>query len=183
MMTTAGFGWTIYDKDLIDEFGTFVRKDNKGVHIVYQAIAPAHDDHVMAWIWACWILQPELVEKYFVCAKTFMSALEKIYPQRLEPLKEYTKFDVKKVTDDPLYQDFLDFKEEMKQKLGHALQIEKREEVDDIYVFRQRRDMFFGDDDGPSWSTSQTSMGYQDTGLNAANRMPSFFINAGGGFM
>jgi hypothetical protein len=61
---------------------------------------------------------------------------------------------VKKVTDDPLYQDFLDFKEEMKQKLGHALQIEKREEVDDIYVFRQRRDMFFGDDDGPSWSTS-----------------------------
>lgn len=54
MMTTQGFGWTLYDKDLIDEFETFVKKENKGVHMIYQAIPPAHDDHVMAWIWACY---------------------------------------------------------------------------------------------------------------------------------
>lgn len=80
MMTTDGFNWTIYDKDLINEMATFVRKENKGVHLVYQAVPPAHDDHIMAWIWACYILQPELVEKYFVCAKTFRSQLDKTYP-------------------------------------------------------------------------------------------------------
>jgi len=73
MMTTQGFGWTIYDKELLDEMQSFVRKDNKGVHLVYQAVQGAHDDCMMAWIWACYILQPDVVEKYFICVKTFTS--------------------------------------------------------------------------------------------------------------
>jgi len=81
----------------------------------------------MAWIWACYILQPDIVEKYFICAKTFTSQLEKIYPQLLQPLKEYTQQEVKVVTDDPLYKEFLDFKDELKQKLGKALEAEKAE--------------------------------------------------------
>jgi hypothetical protein len=31
LMTTPGFGFTIYDKDLIDELNYFVKKDTKGV--------------------------------------------------------------------------------------------------------------------------------------------------------
>ena len=153
MMTTDGFNWTIYDKDLINEMDTFVRKENKGVHLVYQAVPPAHDDHIMAWIWACYILQPELVEKYFVCAKTFRSQLDKTYPQRLEPLKEYSSAEVKAVTNDPLYQEFLDFKDEMRQKLGRVLEVEKNENT--AGFFRKQQDIFFGGyDDGPSWNSS-----------------------------
>ena len=36
MFTTEGIGWTLYDRHLIDEFGTFVKKDSK-VHLVYNA--------------------------------------------------------------------------------------------------------------------------------------------------
>ena len=128
MMTTQGFGWTILDKELLDELAAFVRKDNKGVHLVYQAVQGAHDDCVMAWIWACYLLQPDIVEKYFICVKTFTSQLEKIYPKLLQPLKEYTHKDVKKVVDDPLYKEFLDFKDELQQKLGKALELEKKED-------------------------------------------------------
>lgn len=181
MMTTDGFNWTIYDKDLINEMTTFVRKENKGVHLVYQAVPPAHDDHIMAWIWACYILQPELVEKYFVCAKTFRSQLDKTYPQRLEPLKEYSSAEVKAVTNDPLYQEFLDFKDEMRQKLGRVLEVEKNENT--AGFFRKQQDIFFGGyDDGPSWNSSQPGQSSRFE-LNSDNRMPSFFINAGGGFM
>lgn len=37
MMTTQGFGFTIYDNDLIDELGTFVKKDTKGNYTVFTA--------------------------------------------------------------------------------------------------------------------------------------------------
>lgn len=102
-MTTAGFDWTIYDKDLLEDFEAFTKKENKGVHQIYQALPPAHDDHVMAWIWACWVLQPDLVERYFVCCETFTSQLEKIYPRLLQPLNNYTAEQVKAVSKDPLH--------------------------------------------------------------------------------
>ena len=46
----------------------------------------------------------------------------------MSPLKEYTHQDLKTVTNDPLYKEFLDFKNEMVKKLGHALELEKAEE-------------------------------------------------------
>ena len=125
MMTTVGFGWTIYDKDLLDEFQLFCKKDNKGVHIVYQAIPPAHDDHIMAWIWACYVLHPELVENYYICCKTFTSTLDKVYPLYLQPLEEYKARDVSQVVNDPMYQDFLDFKKEASEKLTEAMKNEQ----------------------------------------------------------
>ena len=56
MLMTSGFGFTIYDKDLLDEWTTFVKKDTKGVFMVYNAVAGSHDDHIMAFIWLCYIL-------------------------------------------------------------------------------------------------------------------------------
>ena len=182
MMTTKGFGWTIYDKELIDEMMTFVKKDNKGVHLVYQALAPAHDDHIFAWIWACYILQPDIVEKYFICVKTFTSELERIYPKLLQPLDEYTGQEVKAIAADPLYQDFLDFKNDIMQKLGHALELEKIEN-EGSFQFRRAPDPYFGGafDDGPSWHTSNMPSNAAE-GLSYRNRMPSFYFNIGSGF-
>lgn len=160
MMTTLGFGWTIYDKELIEEFSVFVKKENKGVHQIYQAAPPAHDDCVMAWVWACWILQPDLVERYFVCCETFTSQVEKIYPKLLQPLRDYTREEIKAVSKDPLHQRFLDFKDEIQNKLGKAIYDEQIETKNDPYLKagRPKVDAYFGDlDDGNSWNSVQNS--------------------------
>lgn len=171
MMTTAGFGWTFYDKDLVNEMSTFCRKDNKGVRLVYSAMPPAHDDHIMAWIWACWILNPEIVERYFVCCETFKSQLEKIYPKILQPLNEYKAEDIQNVVKDKLYKDFLDFKDEIQHRLGKAMTLEKQAEKNDQY-FRPQRDPYFNDfDDGPSWNS-----GYSGSKLNSTANFPKFYV-------
>lgn len=172
MITTMGFGWTFYDKELVEEFTTFCRKDNKGVHLVYSALPPAHDDHIMSWIWACWILHPDIVERYFVCCETFVSQLEKIYPKRLQPLQEYKIDDLKRVTNDPIYREFLDYKEDVMQRLGKALDEEKHEESTDPY-FRPQRDQFFHDVDMmESWNNPNAA----NKDLNSRRTAPTFYI-------
>lgn len=183
MMTTVGFGWTIYDKDLLNDFNNFVRKETKGVHIVYRGLPPAHDDHIMAWIWACYILQPEVVEQYYVCTKQFTSQLDKIYPQRLVPLYEYKYEDVKKIADDPMYQEFLEFKEEIRNKLSKAMALERAEDGKRDSFYQTPSDPYFGDT-GPSWNDSNSHSDHfgDNVCLNPYNNRPSFAINIGGGF-
>ena len=174
MMTTAGFDWTIYDKDLLEDFEAFTKKENKGVHQIYQALPPAHDDHVMAWIWACWVLQPDLVEPYFVCCETFTSQLEKIYPRLLQPLNNYTAEQVKAVSKDPLHQQFLDFKDEIQHKLGKAIFEEQQEAKNDAFQrMSQKIDKYFGDFDGfDSWNAGNAS---QKHGQGLSHE-PMFFL-------
>ena len=180
MATTIGFGWTFHDPELIEELPSFVRKDTKGVHLVYQAIPPAHDDHILAWIWACWILQPSLVEKYFICCETFTSQLDKVYPKILMPQKECTKEEAAEIEKDPLYRDYLAFKEEVQHRLQAAMKQEAldKEALDLTQLARERihqRDPFFGDyDDGPSWNTGGGSWSQQSK-LNEG-KMPSFYV-------
>lgn len=181
MVTTQGFGFTIYDKDLLEEWTTFVKKDTKGVNLVYQALPPAHDDHIMAFIWLCYILQNEVVEKYFQVCEIFTSALGTIYARRLEPFKEYTHEEIKNVTNDPLYRDFLEFKAEVNKKLSIALK-EENKNKNDIFQYSQTgRDMYFGGYDyEPSWNSRQANP--HSINLNQGNAMPSFFVNVGSGF-
>ena len=72
MLLSECFGFTIYDKDLIDELGIFVKKDTKGMHNVYHAIPGpnSHDDHVLALIWALFILNNERVQDYYIVVET-----------------------------------------------------------------------------------------------------------------
>lgn len=92
MMTTRGIDFIIYDKCLLDEFGMFAKKDTKGIHNVYQALPGpnSHDDHVMSFIWMTYVLQNEILEKYFVCCETFVSDFDKTYAKTLQPLYAYT---------------------------------------------------------------------------------------------
>ena len=193
MLTTPGFGFTIYDKDLLDEFAIFVKKDTKGMHLVYQALPGpnSHDDHVMAFIWMCFALQNELVEKYFTVCQTFTTEMEQIYAKILLPNEDYNITQVKAVSQDPLYKDFIEFKEELAKKLSNALQQEKNEDEND-YMFqnfqRQTNDSYFGDvDDGPTWERNEIfqnpflqnttrQAGQNIPTLNPHNVQPSFFI-------
>lgn len=68
MITTRGINFTIYDKELVDEMGIFCRKDTKGKHLIYEALPGpnSHDDHMMSFIWLTYILNPDIIDKYFV---------------------------------------------------------------------------------------------------------------------
>lgn len=176
MMTTAGFGFKIYDKDLIDEMSTFVKKDTKGVYLSYAALAGAHDDHIMAFIWLCYLLQADVIEKYFVVCETFKDTLGNTHAKTVLPQSAYTAEQVKRVTSDPMYQEFLDFKDSVMNKLGKALAREEKENDGFIY---HSYDPYFGGPQEPSWNGnegwSKQLQGAQE--LNPNNRMPAFFIN------
>lgn len=180
MLTTVGFDFVIYDKDLIDDWTSFVKKDTKGVHLVYHALPPAHDDFIMAFIWLCYILQSDIIEKYFLVATTFTSTFGSIYAQIVYPQKEYTIEEIKRVTNDPMYKDFLEFKEELYNKLGKVLDIEKKAASrPDPYGFV---DPYFGDSYEPSWNGPQFEIPTTPQ-LNPNNYAPAFAINIGGGFV
>ena len=196
MLTTPGFGFTIYDKDLLDEFAIFVKKDTKGMHLVYQALPGpnSHDDHVMAFIWMCFALQNDMVEKYFTVCQTFTTEMEQIYAKILLPNEDYNSAQVKSAMQDPLYKDFIEFKDELVKKLGTALEQEKAEDEND-YMFKQMQkesnDCYFGEvDDGSSWqhvgifqnplqqsfNAPQQQRQSSLPTLNPHNVQPSFYI-------
>jgi len=57
--------------------------------------------------------------------------MEQIYAKILLPNEDYTTAQVKQVSQDPLYQEFIEFKDEMVKKLGAALEQEKQEDEND----------------------------------------------------
>lgn len=94
MLTTEGFGFEIYSKRLVDEMGTFVKKDT-AVHVVYAALGKnSHDDFMMSFVWMAWMLSEENVERYFTVTEQFKSQLGKILPKTLQPQFEYTREEV-----------------------------------------------------------------------------------------
>ena len=81
--------------------------------------------------------------------------MEQIYAKILLPNEDYNSAQVKAAMQDPLYKDFIEFKDELVKKLGAALEQEKAEDEND-YMFTQMQkesnDCYFGEvDDGSSW--------------------------------
>lgn len=164
MFTTDGFGWTIYDKDLLDEIGTFIKKDTKGLWVVYQAMKNCHDDHIMSLIWTCYVLQPDIVEKYFVCCENFTSALGHEYPRLLQPYDEYDESKINAIYNDDVYRQYQEFKNEVYNKFKEAKERESNESIDPFFNLPKKKenhhDNFiildgategFFDFDGPTW--------------------------------
>lgn len=195
MLSTQGFGFTIYDKDLIDEFAIFAKKDTKGLHCVYQALpgANSHDDHVMTFIWMCYALHNERVEQYFTVCQTFTSYTQQIYAKILLPLEDYESNRIANLKKDPLYAEFLEFKEEVQSKLQTAMQKEREEDKSDPMfqnVQTRRNDdfLYFGEDSGSEWShlgfgrpsldvRSNQKQASQLQPLNRSVVIPGFYIN------
>lgn len=105
MMTTVGFGFELDDAELVDEFSSFVKKDTK-VHTVYSALKGAHDDHMMSFVWMCWVLNPENVERYFSVTGTFRSGTGVLFPKTLAPYYGYTPSEVAAIMALPQVKDF-----------------------------------------------------------------------------
>ena len=110
MLTTIGFGFEFHDLNLIDEMGTFIKKDTR-VQNVYTAIGDNHDDHIMTLIWACWILNQENIEKYFVIGDTFTSSLGNVYPRTIGSLFDCTQDEYTKILEIPQVKEFMVYEE------------------------------------------------------------------------
>ena len=178
MLTTDGFGFTVYDKDLVDEMGTFVKRDGKSDKTTYAAVSPAHDDHVMAFVWACWALSKDLVEKYFVVAKSFKSVFDQFHPELLVPLQAYSAEMLKKISTDPVFLDFKDFKD---QQAGRSVELQKMFEAEDkADLFKYvEEDPYFENDGSAEWGSpwSRSAINQDDPARqNPNNRMPVFFV-------
>ena len=135
MLTTDGFGFRIYDKELIDEMSTFVKKDGKSDKTMYAAISPAHDDNIMSFVWMCYSLQNDVVDKYYVLVDTFKSVFDRFHPARLAPLTAYTSDTLKRISNDPIYRDFMDFKEQNMSEYMKLVQAEERENRNDVFKY------------------------------------------------
>ena len=188
MMTTDGFGFTLYDKDLVDEFRIFVKKDTKGVHNVYQALpgTTSHDDHIMAFIWGLYLLQKDLIDKYFIVCTTFNSVLGMQYPRLLQPLEAYTNDQLSKISKDPIYIDFMEFKNSLVEKMKKARIYEEQQEAADIFNFKKQKDIYFDDDYGSDdwrnvpadWNLrKRNDCIVQPVYFNQTSRAPIFFVN------
>ena len=67
------------------------------------------------------------------------------------PQKQYTTEEVKSAIEDPAYQDFLDFKENLIHKFNSLKMDEKKD--DQLYKWSNERDIYFGDSIfEPSWN-------------------------------
>ena len=123
MLTTSCFGFTLYDKDLLDELNIFVKKDTSGVRNIYHAMPGpnSHDDHVMAFIWGLYALSNDRVQDYFMVMDTFTTSLDKVYAHHLMPADEFTSEQYQAIQKDPLYKDFLEFKQEAQLKISEAV--------------------------------------------------------------
>lgn len=179
MMTTPCFGFTIYDKDLLDEFSIFVKKDTQSMHNIYHALPgqDSHDDHVMAFIWCTYALHNDRVQNIFTVIDTVTTQLGQVYAKLLQPLNAYIPTDINKITNDPLYKEFLEYKEELNTLGLKALQIEQQENANDIFVYANSQDAYFGDIDGDSWNN--TPLNY-NMDPNYMNRQHTPNINLGG---
>lgn len=180
MTTTDGFGFAIYDKDLIDEMPVFVKKDSKGGRTMYQALQPAHDDHVMAFVWACWGLSRDVIDKYFVVCDSFTDSYEQIMPRLLQPLSPYDPDAVRRISEDPIVRDFAEFRrgqEARARELGAAFEAEDRA---DPFGYGMQADPYFGGAPGPEWGSPWAARG-DEGGTRAwqpqgGNVMPVYFL-------
>ena len=127
MFTTEGFGWEIYDPELVDQMGTFIKKVSNFAS--YAAVKGAHDDKIMTLCWAAYILQPDIIEKYMVVTEFFNTSLDKVMPRHTQPLHTLANHEVSKIFEDPLYKQFMQFKAEA-QKINAAAYEREAAELD-----------------------------------------------------
>ena len=179
MMTTQCFGWTIYDKELVDELAIFIKKDTKGMQNVYHAMPGpnSHDDHVMAFIWGAYALHNDRVQDHYIVVDTVTTQIGQVYAHYLQPLEEYNPNDIAKLTNDPLYKEFLEYKEEAS-KLGQGLMSAmQREDDNDIFKY-EKPDAYFSDDAGDSWNSTPLDWNMKK-GFQQGSRSPQISLNGG----
>ena len=140
MCTTMGFDWVIRDRDLLKEASSFVRRENKTGFATYAAMGNTHDDLMLSWIWCAYILQPNIVEKYFVAVAYFTSSLGVVYPKTLVAGIDYTEDELKDVFNSDYYKEFQEsvVRERVKQKQSDEKKLELAKKERELLALERR---------------------------------------------
>lgn len=133
------FNINIYDSKCIDEMDTFIKKDT-AQHVVYGAMAKKHDDHLISLIWAMFILNREVLERYYNVVEWVTTSIGKVIPGFIAPLIPY---DISEVQ----YNELIKDKEENK-SLNAMFKIEKNiVKPRDRFFYSYDEDSEFGEDE------------------------------------
>jgi len=69
------------------------------------------------------------------------------------PLNSYREEDIKNIINDPLYKEFLEFKNEVNTTLSTALNAEIQENKNDMFKY-QKYDPYFGEYESDDWNST-----------------------------
>ena len=80
LITTPEIDISIPDELLVNEMGTFVKK-NTSNSITFAAKDKCHDDYMMTWIWGMYLLFPDTIEQNYSVVKAFKTKMDRVLPE------------------------------------------------------------------------------------------------------
>jgi len=129
-MTTPELNIYLYDINLLDEMDKFIKKDT-AQHVVYKAVGSTdHDDHMMAFVWGLWVMNPNNIEYYYTVVEYMESGIGKTLPKYVAPL--YSNID-----DTPV-----DIKLDTKEMMNMEWRKEKQDIQDMVDSVMEREEEF-----------------------------------------
>lgn len=81
----------------------------------------------------CFLLHPDRIDQHFMVCEHFRSDLGNIYPKVLQPMEAYTSEQMKRINADPLYKEFMEFKDDAAKKYGSYEKKMNDEDKNDIF--------------------------------------------------
>lgn len=83
LITTPEIDISIPDELLVNEMGTFVKK-NTSTSITFAAKDKCHDDYMMTWIWGMYMLFPDTIQQHFHVVKAFKTKMDRVLPEVIQ---------------------------------------------------------------------------------------------------
>lgn len=82
LITTDEIDISIPDELLVNEMGTFVRK-NTSNSITFAAKDKCHDDYMLTWIWGMYLLFADVITQHYSVVKAFKTKMDRVLPEKV----------------------------------------------------------------------------------------------------
>ncbi len=82
LITTDEVEIAIPDELLVNEMGTFVRK-NTSNSITFAAKDKCHDDYMLTWIWGMYLLFVDVIKQHYSVVKAFKTKMDRVLPEKV----------------------------------------------------------------------------------------------------
>ena len=82
LITTDEIEISIPDELLVNEMGTFVRK-NTSNSITFAAKDKCHDDYMLTWIWGMYLLFADVITQHYSVVKAFKTKMDRVLPEKV----------------------------------------------------------------------------------------------------
>jgi hypothetical protein len=82
LITTEEIDISIPDELLVNEMGTFVRK-NTSNSITFAAKDKCHDDYMLTWIWGMYLLFADVITQHYSVVKAFKTKMDRVLPEKV----------------------------------------------------------------------------------------------------